>query len=138
MWNWIKKYPYSLIFILSIILAIILYFLGIIDLIVLTLGPLGYIGAFLAGMFFSTSFGGAIGALFLLDLGATLNPYLVIILGGLGAMSMDLLIYKLIKDHLFQEIKIGLAFLVTNKNREKLELISRKRFFLWGVPFLAS
>lgn len=138
MWNWIKKYPYSLTFVFSITLTIILYWQGVIDWVVFALGPLGYLGAFFAGMFFSTSFGGPAGTLFLFDLGGILNPYLIALIGGLGAMCTDLLIYRLIKDSLFQEIKIGLAFILSPQNRERLELMSRKRFFLWGVPFLAS
>lgn len=138
MLDWIKKYRYSLIFVLSVTLAIILYWLGLIDRAVLALGPLGYAGAFLAGMFFSTSFGGAAGALFLLDLGGVLNPYLVAVLGGLGAMLADLLIYEIVKDGLLQEIKLILTNFIPLEKREIMERMSRKRFFIWGMPFLAS
>jgi len=138
MWHWFKKYRYSIIFILSVTGAIICYWLGLIDRAVLALGPLGYGGAFLAGMFFATSFGGAAGALFLLDLGGVLNPYLVVVIGGFGAMLADLVIYEIIKDGLLEEIKLLLTKLIPIDKRDIMERISKKRFFLWGLPFLAS
>lgn len=69
------------------------------------LGNLGYLGAFIAGLFYTFGFTSPISAGIFL----TLNPHniwIAGILGGFGAMLCDLLIFDLIKFSFMDEFKL--------------------------------
>ncbi len=90
------KYPKIFILVLAIILAYYIFSDPNIASIVSHLGALSYLGIFIAGMFFSFGFT----APFAVGFFITLNPpniWIAGIIGGLGAMLSDLIIFKLIK-----------------------------------------
>ena len=71
----------------------------------LHLGSFGYIGAFIAGILFVSTFTVATSALVLLILAETLSPIEIGLIAGLGAVLGDMLIFRLIKDDLTYEIE---------------------------------
>src|SRR3990167_7387455 len=71
----------------------------------LHLGNFGYIGAFLAGILFVSTFTVATGAIILLILAETLSPIEIGLIAGLGAVVGDFFIFRFIKDDLVREIK---------------------------------
>jgi len=133
-----KKYKYLWSFLLSIIFAIILYFAGVFNIMVVEMGSYGYIGAFFVGMMFASTFTAASATFLFLNFGSHLNPWLVILLGGLGAMTSDLFFYELVSHKILTEIKALGTFLLPIKKLEMMEVFSKKRVFLWGIPFVAS
>lgn len=134
----LKDFKFTLSFLLSIILAIVLFVLGAFDSAAQTLGNFGYIGAFFAGILFASTFTSASAALFFITLGEHLNPYWVGIIGGLGTMIGDLVMYHFIREKLFVELKALSEYFITENRRQKMEEFTKHRVFVWLVPFIAS
>lgn len=134
----ISTYKYTISFFCAIAIAIALFTTGAFEILVTSLGSYGYISAFIAGLFFSYSFTSPSAALYLVRLGETLNPWILAIVAGIGAMSTDILMYKYMKDGLLQEIKSIGKLLLPISRMQKMEEFTKKRVFLWSVPFLAS
>lgn len=69
------------------------------------IGSLGYFGAFLAGIFFVSTFTVAPSAIVLFYLASQMNLWLIALSAGLGAVFGDFLIFSFLKDGVFEEIK---------------------------------
>ena len=65
----------------------------------------GYIGALFAGLFFSYGITTPIAIAVFVLLGATLNPILLGLIGGLGAMFSDWTMFTLLRKTLVREVK---------------------------------
>jgi len=96
-WNLFKlRYPKIFLLFIAIILAYIIFRNPNIQSFVSGLGNLKYLGIFIAGMLFSFGFTSPFAAGFFI----TLNPENILltgIIGGVGALLSDLLIFSLIK-----------------------------------------
>lgn len=68
------------------------------------LGTIGYLGAFIAGIFFVSIFTVAPAAVVLFELASDMNPILIAIAAGAGAMLGDYLIFRYFKDKVFEEV----------------------------------
>ncbi len=134
----LRQFKFTFVFILSIIVAVILYVTGFFDVLATELNDYGYLGAFIAGILFSSTFTSASAAFIFIEFGEHLNPYVVATLGGLGAMCGDLLMYRFLKHHILSEIRALITVLVSHPTREKLEAITKHEVYLFTVPFLAS
>ena len=118
--NWVKKegkivikseklawkYHNLVLLILSLIIAIFILKSELIKGFILDLGKLEYIGVFISGMFFSYGLTTAPAISMLYLLSRDLNPFLVGIMGMLGAVVSDYLIFRFVKYGLIKEIKI--------------------------------
>lgn len=69
------------------------------------IGSLGFLGAFIAGIFFVSTFTVAPASIVLFYLAKELDPFGVIILAGMGAMLGDYIIFRFFKDKVFEELK---------------------------------
>jgi hypothetical protein len=67
------------------------------------LGAYKIIGAFIAGMFFTSIFTTAPALATLGELGLVHNPVVIAIIGGLGAVIGDMVIFKFVRDRFVQE-----------------------------------
>lgn len=97
-------------------------------------GNLGYFGSFIAGMFFVSTFTFAPSSVILFQLADRLNPIEVSLLAGLGAMTGDYLIFRFMKDKVFDELlpivkKIGIR---------RLNVLYRSPYFAWAFPILGA
>lgn len=100
------KYKNLTFLVLGVLITILLYSQeGFHDLL-LNMGALGYLGAFLAGMLFVSIFTVTTGVLILLVLAEQLPLIPLGIIGGLGAVAGDLLIFKFVRDGLSRELKL--------------------------------
>ncbi len=133
-----RQYKFTISFFFSIIIAIILFSTSVFDKIILALDDFGYVGAFLAGVLFSSTFFSASAALFFVDLGEHLNPFAIAFFGGLGAMIGDLFMYRYLKESILEEVKALASVFIPAHHREKMEAATKRAVFLWTVPFLAS
>lgn len=98
------KYPKLFLLILSFILAYFLFKNSNIPEWILGLEKLGYLGSFISGIFISFGFSTVLGIGFFVILNPQ-NILLATILGGLGAMMGDLIIFKSIKFSFMDEFK---------------------------------
>ena len=91
--------------ILSVVLAIFILKSSFIRNSIFSLGALGYLGMFISGMFFSYGLTTAPATSMLYLLSNNLNPFLAALIGMVGAVISDYLIFRFVKYHLFDEIK---------------------------------
>lgn len=102
-----RNWPYKNTFLLVVSLVIFFYFAnsGPIQNFIKRIGDLGYPGAFLTGIFFVYTFTVAPAAVILFRLADSLNPFGIAILAGLGAVLGDFIIFRYLRDHVFEELK---------------------------------
>lgn len=119
----------------SLILAILIFRYEPLHVFLLNLGNLGYIGAFIAGILFVSTFTVSIGAVVLLILAEKLSPLELGLIGGLGGVVGDFTIFHFLKDNLAQEIE-----LVYNRIDSKHHFIKllHTKYFSWTLPVLGA
>lgn len=98
------------------------------------LGSLGYVGAFITGMFFVSTFTVAPAAVVLFNLADHLNPLEVAILAGLGAVVGDYIIFRFIKDRVLEELRPLFARLTGSRISELLHT----PYFAWLLPVIGA
>ena len=101
----------------------------------LGLGNLGYIGAFVAGILFVSTFTAATGAVILFLLAEKLSPLEIGIIAGLGAVIGDFTIFKFVKDNLLEELK-DIYNHVDHDNH--LKKIFHTKYFSWAFPVFGA
>lgn len=116
------KYPKLLLLILSFILVYYLFKNSNISAWILSLEKIGYFGSLIAGCLISFGFSAVLGIGFFIALNPQ-NVILAAILGGLGAMIGDLIIFKSIKFSFMDEFKE----LEKTKAIRKIEEIVKKK-----------
>lgn len=99
------KYPKFLFLILTFVIAYLIFQDRTSLPLHNTLLSLGYIGTFLAGIFFAYGFTAALATILLLILAKEQNIFLAGIIAGFGALVGDLLIFKFIRHSFTNEIK---------------------------------
>lgn len=101
----------------------------------LNLGNYGYIGAFIAGILFVSTFTVATGAVILLVLAEKLSPLEIGLIAGLGAVFGDFVIFKFIKDNLVDEVRE-----IYNRIDGEHHLIRllHTKYFGWSLPVIGA
>ena len=128
------RYKNLTLFFLSIIFAILLSQHEPFRLLLLNLGSLGYIGAFLAGVFFVSTFTVSTGVLILFILAERMSPLEIGLIAGCGAVVGDFTIFKFIKDNLLKEISsIYDCFGGTH-----LSAVLHTKYFSWTLPVIGA
>jgi uncharacterized membrane protein YdjX (TVP38/TMEM64 family) len=100
----------------------------------LHLGSLGYLGAFLAGILFVSTFTMVSGALILLLLAETISPVAIGLIAGLGAVVGDLIIFHIVKDTLSTEIRD----LYHRFGGKHLTHLLHTKYFRWSLPVIGA
>lgn len=98
------------------------------------LGSLGYLGAFITGIFFVSTFTVAPAAVVLFNLADHLNPFEVAILAGLGAVVGDFIIFRFVKDRVFGELWPLFTWLKDSRVSELLHT----PYFAWLLPVIGA
>lgn len=101
----------------------------------LHLGNFGYLGAFLAGILFVSTFTVATGAIILLILAETLSPIEIGIIAGFGAVVGDFIIFRFVKDDLVREIKLIYDKVDGNHHFKR---VFHTKYFSWTLPVLGA
>ncbi len=101
----------------------------------LNLGDFGYIGAFIAGILFVSTFTVATGAIILLVLAERLSPIEIGILAGLGAVVGDFLIFRFIKDNLAREVNDIYEHIDGNHH---IKRVFHTKYFSWTLPVIGA
>jgi len=99
------KYPKFLLLTLTFVLAYVLFAGKDMPVLNNTLSSLGYLGTFLAGVFYAYGFTAAPATAILLILAKDQNILLAGLIAGFGALLADLIIFKLIRYSFEDEIK---------------------------------
>lgn len=94
----------------------------------------GYIGAFIAGVFFVFTFTVVPASVVLFHLAQDLNSIFIALSAGAGGVIGDLLIFQFLKDGVFDELR---PFFAKFKGSYFLTLF-RTRYFAWTVPVVGA
>lgn len=131
------KYPKMAGLVIAIIFAYIIFRNPTVSHFVSNLGVEGYIGVFIAGLLFAFGFTAPFAAGFFI----TLNPgniWLAGIVGGLGAVVSDTLIFKFIKFSFTKEFSRFKKISVIRKTGELIERSFGKKFKVYLMYALAG
>lgn len=120
---------------LGILLAFILSRIEAFHAFLLHLGSLGYLGAFLAGILFVSTFTVATGAVILFILAETLSPLEIGIVAGLGAVFGDFTIFRFVKDNLTDEFE---DIYNNVDSRHHLIKLLHSKYFSWTLPIIGA
>jgi hypothetical protein len=112
--------------------------IGILSAIVLPrfvhLGSYGYPGAFIAGILFVCSFTVAIGVVALAALARELNPVVLALIAGAGAVVGNFLIFRFIKDDILKEVEP----LFKKFEGNHLKVLLHSKYFRWSLPVIGA
>ena len=108
--NFIEKYKnwkFKNTFFLVVSLVLFFYFAdtSFVKNIINSIGTLGYLGAFIVGIFFVSTFTVAPASVVLFYLSKEINPVEIALIAGLGAVLGDFMIFRFLKDRVFEELK---------------------------------
>lgn len=95
---------------------------------------LGYLGAFLAGIFFVSTFSIVPASVVLFFLAKELNPFYMSVVAGVGTVFGDYLIFRFLKDYVFEELRPFFRKLI----KPFLNKISNISYFMWILPILGA
>lgn len=119
----------------SVFAAIILVKSGIIVQILSAAGYAKYIGSFIAGIFFTSAFTTAPATAAFVELSGFNSIIIMALLGGLGALFGDLIIFRFVKDRFAEDIK----YLLSLSGWRRLDfIIFHRRLFRWILVFLGA
>jgi len=99
------KYPKIAGFIIAAVAAYIIFSNDYVKAVIGGLNSFGYLGAFIAGMFYTLGFTSPFATGFFIDLNVS-NIFLAGILGGMGALISDMLIFSFIRGYFMDEFKM--------------------------------
>lgn len=98
------------------------------------ISKLGYLGSFISGIFFVSTFTVAPSGIILFEMGKIYNPFLLTLFAGLGAVLGDYLIFRFLKDNVFEEIKPVFMKL----GGTSLTRIISTPYFVWFAPVVGA
>ena len=128
------KYKHLTLLFLGILFSLILSKFETLNSILLSLGNFGYIGAFVAGMLFVSTFTVATGVLILFILAKTLSPLEIGIIAGLGAVLGDFTIFRFVRNDLLEEI----TPLYNRIGGKKITKFLSRRYLRWSLPIIGA
>lgn len=102
--------------------------------ILLSLGSLGLVGAFFAGALYTFSFTIPTSIVMFSVLSQTLSPVELGLVGGVGAVLMDLTIFRFVRDDLVSEIKP----LYEKFGGDHISHVFHSKYFHWTLPFIGA
>lgn len=120
--------------ILSILIAVILAKTGVLESVLASTKEARFVGSFIAGIFFVSVFTVAPATVALGEIAQSNSVVTVAILGGLGALVGDLIIFRFVKDRVSQHF----SYLVRISRAERFVSIFRLKLFRWIIPFVGA
>src|SRR3989344_2706332 len=128
------RYPNIVLLLISLVVTILLLANGFLDHLTTGLGALGYLGVFIAGSLFVSTFTIAPAAAILFQLAQSFDPVMVALIGGLGAAIGDYFAYRFIRDRLLAELNPLLRALHLYRQIN----ILHSKYFAWLAPVIGA
>lgn len=119
----------------SVVLAFIVYQYEPFHVWLLGLGDMGYVGAFIGGILFVSTFTVATGAVILLILAERLSAIEIGLIAGLGAVIGDLIIFRFVKDKLAAELTDIYNYFDGDHHFKEL---FHTKYFAWVFPVFGA
>jgi uncharacterized membrane protein YdjX (TVP38/TMEM64 family) len=118
----------------SIIIAIIFAKSPLLDSLLGTIDTFYIVGSFVAGLFFTSVFTTAPAVIVLGKLGATFNPWTVALVGAVGSVIGDLVIFTFMKGHISEDID----YLLAQAKSRRIKHIFKHRFIRWSLAIAGA
>src|SRR3989344_4182601 len=118
---------------LSVLLAVFLYSSGTLQILVNKTETLPFLGSFLAGIFFVSIFTAAPATAAFAVLAQSEPLISLALIGGLGALLGDYLIFRFVKSNLSED----LMYLMHKIDPERIKIF-RSKIFGWLIPFIGA
>jgi hypothetical protein len=122
------------IIVFSIIIAVILVKTGVLKNLLEETRSMKFFGSFIAGLFFTSIFTTVPATVALGEIAREGSLFWTVLLGGLGAMIGDLLIFKFVKNSLAEDI----SALIQHSARRRFSAVFKLKFFRWFFAFLGA
>lgn len=119
---------------LSIFVAIALAETGALESLVTSTQEVRFIGSFIAGILFVSVFTAAPATVALGEIAQSNSAVMVAIIGGLGALVGDLIIFRFVRDRVSEDF----SYLVKISKSERLVSVFKLKLFRWVVPFAGA
>src|SRR3989338_5980948 len=120
--------------VLSVFIAVILAKTGGLESLITSTKEVRFIGSFIAGIFFVSVFTAAPATVALGEIAQSNSIITVAIIGGLGALIGDLLIFRFIRDKISQDF----SYLVKLSRTERFFSVFKLKLFRWLIPFVGA
>jgi len=104
----------------------------------LNLGKFGYLGAFLAGMLFVSTFTMMTGVLILLSLAKVLPAFPLVVIAGLGAVTSDYLIFAFVRNDVGKEVSLLYEELEKMGKKNHLRKLVHTKYFGWMLQVVGA
>lgn len=98
------------------------------------IGDLGYLGAFIVGIFFVSTYTVAPSIVVLFTLANELNPLAVALIAGAGSLVGDFILFRFVRDNLIEELKL----IVDAAGGKYVRALYNSKFFIWLAPVLGA
>ena len=98
------------------------------------IGSYGYVGAFVTGILFVSTFTVAPSAVVLFHLAQDFDPILIALAAGAGGAIGDLLIFRFLKDGVFEELRP----FYRRYGGTRLNALVRTKYFMWLAPVIGA
>ncbi len=131
-----KKWAYqnTILVLISIGLFILLADTPAAKLVIEHIGSYGYLGSFIAGIFFVSTFTVAPSGAVLFHLAEQYNPILIALTAGAGGVIGDLLIFRFVRGDAFAE----LSPILDRIKRRPVFALFKSPYFGWFTPVLGA
>lgn len=124
----------GIIILFSIAIAFYLIHSGVVESLLASLAGFEILAVIVAGLFFTSVFTTAPAIAVLSVLAQNNNIFLVAVLGGIGAMIGDYIIFRFVKDRIAEDFKYVFGF----SKKKRVPHIFRTRLFHWFAPFFGA
>lgn len=124
------RYKNTTLLLLSFVLLFILADTEVAHSLIRYVERFGYIGALFTGVFFVSTFTVAPASVVLFHLSQDLNPFWIALFAGTGAVIGDLVIFRILKDGVFDE----LSPLFKRFEGSYMATLFKTPYFAWFVP----
>ena len=118
----------------SVFIAVILARTGALKDLITSTQEVRFIGSFIAGIFFVSVFTAAPATVALGEIAQSNSVIAVAILGGLGALIGDLIIFRFVKDRVSEHF----SYLIKASKTERIVSIFKLKLFRWIIPFVGA
>ena len=128
------KYPYLTTILVSVFVAIFLARSETFQSWILSLGSLEYIGALVAGTLFVSSITVPISIVVIGIMAENINPMALGLIGGVGAVMGDYLIFRLVRSNIQQE----LSLLFGKETTSHVKAVLHSKYISWTLPLIGA
>ncbi len=124
----------GVIVVVSILVAWTIAQNSFIDRLIFSLDGFYVLNSFVVGLFFTSVFTTAPAMVFIVKLAHIYPPHILALVGGLGALIGDLIIFNFIKGHIAEDV----SYLFSKAKSRRMRHLFEYRFVRWSMAFLGA